>query len=426
MSFSGKRCDSDGQLYSFEEFKDYYGVAQASRRWKAATSSTSEPVSARSSSKRKAVVSSSTFSRHSSVTVDHAKEECALVKKNKGVRQGGKKTWKSARAKELLRSIAKKKLPVVYLAAPKNASEAAWAPKQVHYRGLHVVSKPLFAKLSTEPALAALVQQALNQLALRNAFKPTFIVKELTSETMSQGSIYPRRLLVGKRGMTHGSKGHRLFAANWEGDLEFSSLDIGETTPTSSLYVVLNKLRIELEKVAQSLGSRNERHTTSCTTGSVTEVQEPTVVPCNEVLVNFFPASSNLNDLRKDNYCGMDGCVMSWHRDKGLIPMSNVIVYSHQPSTGVTLLDPPTNKGESEETQSVINEVKDNSVAWRVAFKVAWDATTPAVSLPVTDGDAYFMIGDFNDKHQHAVFAGTGYALLRMMPHYLGIDALVP
>lgn len=333
-----------------------------------------------------------------------------MAKKSKGIRQGVKKK-KSARAKELLRAIAKKKLPVVHLAAPKSASEAVWAPEQVHYRGLHVVSKPLFAKLSSDPSLGLLVQQALTQLALRHAFKPTFIVKELTSETMSQGAIYPRRLLVGKRGLTHGSKGHRLFAANWEGDVESSGSDISETTPTSSLYAVLNRLRIELEQVAKSLTPGNERRTTSCTTGAIAEGRNPYFVPCNEVLVNFFPASSNLENLRKDNYCGINGCVMSWHRDKGLVPMSNVIVYSHQPSSGVmTSLDPPANNGECKETKPDIKKgVEDSSAAWRVAFKVAWDAKTPAISLPVADGDAYFMIGDFNDKHQHAVFAGTGW-----------------
>ena len=36
-----------------------------------------------------------------------------------------------------------------------------------------------------------------------------------------------------------------------------------------------------------------------------------------------------------------------------------------------------------------------------------WDVETPALAVPLDTGDAYYMLSDLNDTHQHCVVVGS-------------------
>ena len=71
---------------------------------------------------------------------------------------------------------------------------------------------------------------------------------------------------------------------------------------------------------------------------------------------------------------------VNWHRDSTLVANSTIAVYNHTP---IDAADP-----------------------WRIAMRPYDGNAAPAVSVKLKDNDCYFMLGDFNHHHVHAVLAG--------------------
>ena len=53
------------------------------------------------------------------------------------------------------------------------------------------------------------------------------------------------------------------------------------------------------------------------------------------------------------------------------------------------------------------NCVRDDCNKWCIGLKVQWDVETPALAVPLDTGDAYYMLSDLNDTHQHCVVVGS-------------------
>jgi hypothetical protein len=562
----GKRQDTDGELYSFAEFEEYYGADEADARWRAAAAGSAQKSNRNRKRKNPATAASSS----NGATATAASTDTLRRK--------------------LLRTIAKHKLDAVHVRPA--ATGGPWTPKNAQFAGLHFVPRmslrafdgvapetaatlppPLLppsvaAASGSEPPtdtttqlplsggavpdLHALVAEALMELVRRGAFKPSVIAKpphESALERRQQKQlrrVYPLRLLVGRQGLTHGSTGHRQFAADWEpstattntvaaaasgpavvaaaatttvlesaaaaDELQRGTGTSVATFSYSELFAVFDRLRQALEQNALSAAAAAAAAARGTKAASPTKTSSASATttrggscgdggggdgdvgpPCNEVLINYYPGNGCLDALPTDRYCGLPHCVMAWHRDKGLVPRSNVLVYSCQPppppppprvlatmdaealqaagppavavaatAPGATIptaataaggsvlaggsgwsaataeKSPPAapagegeregdgqghgqrqgqgedeGGGEGEDNGEDDGEGEDDDEAavlapWRVAFKISWDAKTPALCLPVSDGDAYFMLGGFNDTHQHAVLAGAG------------------
>ena len=460
-----RRIDGDdGQAYTFSQFEEYYGSEEALSRWEQAAGHMPEdPLNA---SPPESLNTTREVSSSSHRYVRHKRKKSSSEHHQR--RQTQQAATKQSLKRKLLRAVAKSKIPVIH--QPKTVS-TVWAPDSERFDGLHVVPRSRLIGFAGSGAqsddLHTLVANVLGELLARDAFKPTFIVRELTAKKMVQRAVHPRRLVVGRRGLTHGSKSHRLFAASWDSPEEVSSgtASISNDTPHATLFAVLNRLRQALELNAASLkppartggtdqfadAGGDRIHSPASATcshvgrddggggGDGQGSSNADFLSCNEVLINYYPNGTAADRLPNDKYCDLPGCAMTWHRDKGLAPKSNVIVYSHNPDNSrsrsmmmrrlsesdggsapafadnqCTRAPPPphhpTGKAKAAaaaaaETVAPGDEEKD----WRVGFKVAWDAATPVITCPVADGDAYFMRGSFNDTHQHAVFAGSGY-----------------
>ena len=339
-----RRYDGD-TAYTLEEFLAHYGKDEGFQHWKAATRETQRPKKRRPPA------------------ADRARHQLK---------------------RKLLREIAKNKLPYTTVEVPNGK---IWTPANSlsHYKGLVVARRECLRQIGVSEDLHQRVTAALESLLRLDAFKPTMIVKRDAHNRLERSAVYARRLLVGQPGVTHGSQNHRLFAVNWDCG-QGGGIDDNATSSKlhRQVFGVINELRQELEHMISAQASGGKRDDA--------ENDNPTSshLSADEVLINYFPPPTTFS---ADAYLGLERCAMAWHRDKGLEENSNVFVYSCQPDMENTAPDSASAARDSE--------------SWRVAFKVAWDAKTPAVVVPVFDGDAYFMMGRFNETHQHAVFAGS-------------------
>jgi alpha-ketoglutarate-dependent dioxygenase FTO len=87
------------------------------------------------------------------------------------------------------------------------------------------------------------------------------------------------------------------------------------------------------------------------------------------------------NSLLEESVFGMGKTAVSWHSDSSLQDFSTIGVFNAN--------------------------IPDTPVDWKVGLRVSEDKVTPAIRFPVKSGDVYFMLGDFNHHHQHAVIAGS-------------------
>ncbi|XP_072013359.1 alpha-ketoglutarate-dependent dioxygenase FTO-like [Amphiura filiformis] len=106
----------------------------------------------------------------------------------------------------------------------------------------------------------------------------------------------------------------------------------------------------------------------------------------NVALLNYMDPSDHTLRLKEEPYYGMGELAVSWHMDTGLEKGSTVAVYSHT---------------ETEDCE------RDDCNKWCIGVKVQWDVDTPALAVPLNTGDAYYMLSDLNDTHQHCVVVGS-------------------
>jgi len=104
-------------------------------------------------------------------------------------------------------------------------------------------------------------------------------------------------------------------------------------------------------------------------------------------LINKMEPTTIKKDLKDEKIHGLGKTSVSWHKDSGLQDFSSIAVYHTLKDTGAGS--------------------NDKSEPWKVALRVADDSRTPALSIPLPSGAVYYLLDDFNHKHEHAVISGT-------------------
>ena len=213
------------------------------------------------------------------------------------------------------------------------------------------------------------------------------------TQPMGPGTALARtrvtRCLIGKPGSTYKYLGLRMFAHPWSGD------------EASEACKELRKLSKKLEDRAVTQG---------CARDGTSRF--------NLVLLNRM-APEELRAAKREKVYGMGPLSVAWHADSSLQDFTAISVYvAHHPASQRTFDTPAPAPQPSAAPQR----------AWRVALRVVHDVegptmratltaggdgkreeskrdddVTPAVLIPMNDGDCYHMVDDFNHHHQHAV-----------------------
>ena len=199
---------------------------------------------------------------------------------------------------------------------------------------------------------------------------------------------FVKRCLVGDSGITYKYLGLRLFAHSW-GDREGKG-GTKSTTPIPALQEIgeINKMMIEMTR--NQAAEKGQASTAS--SSSADEI----IGKCdyNLTLINYMePTSHTSVGFKDESDFGMGKVSVSWHADSSLEPNSSIGVYHCLPTQKASRWD------------------------WRIALRPAppdaagKDTTRSTQVFPVVadthDGDVYFLLGDMNETHQHAVLAGS-------------------
>ncbi len=169
---------------------------------------------------------------------------------------------------------------------------------------------------------------------------------------------FVKRTLVGNPGITYKYLGLRLFAHAWSGP---------GVTP-----------------VMKSIGEMNQQMI------RMTE-NLPNHQKCeyNLTLINYMePTAKTKIGFKEEANYGMGKVSVSWHADSSLQSGSSIGVYHCLPTQ------------------------KSSKWDWKIALRPSPEVDSPSkhakpVVVNTKDGDAYFLLGNFNETHQHCVLAGS-------------------
>ena len=179
---------------------------------------------------------------------------------------------------------------------------------------------------------------------------------------------FVKRTLVGNPGITYKYLGLRLFAHAWSGP---------GCTPLMKSIGDMNQSMIKMTEQFPE----NER------------------CDYNLTLINYMEPTTHTKVGFKDeaNY-GMGKVSVSWHADSSLVDNSSIGVYHCLPTQRNSKWDWKI------ALRPLAIESKDNTGSTKRDNK----STIPKpVVVNTKDGDAYFLLGNFNMKHQHCVLAGS-------------------
>jgi len=169
---------------------------------------------------------------------------------------------------------------------------------------------------------------------------------------------FVKRTLVGEPGITYKYLGLRLFAHAWSGP---------GVQPVMKAIGDLNQYMIQMTKQYANHGTCDY----------------------NLTLINFMePSSHSKVGFKDEAFYGMGKVSVSWHADSSLESNSSIGVYHCLPAQRSTKWD------------------------WKIALRRTPESgESTGDILPVVastkDGDAYFLLGTFNESHQHCVLAGS-------------------
>ncbi len=186
-----------------------------------------------------------------------------------------------------------------------------------------------------------------------------------------------QRVLVGAPGMTYLYQKLRLFALPWTD----KSICGGALIPINELNEMLKeKSKSKLKEkralgghVAQSAGVGDYSfNLTLINAALVNHRSQRETIPVQNIL-----------DFKDDSRFNNHGekLAVNWHKDSTLEPFSTIAVHHHTPDH--------------------LNS------DWGIAMCCERENIAPPVVKHLQDGDAYFMLGNFNHHHLHAVCAGT-------------------
>ena len=222
-----------------------------------------------------------------------------------------------------------------------------------------------FSVLS-QPPLEEYLRNALERL--RDAGYYQYDVVMAGGKTLSK--TFVKRTLVGEPGITYKYLGLRLFAHSWEKDAKFRPIQ------------QLN------QKMINYTQQQLKQH----------KIPSPEALyKYNLTLINYMEPTNKL-DLKEEESV-KEKVSVSWHSDSSLELGSSIAVYQCLPTQ------------------------KSRAWDWKIALRPApgvesqqssptttTTTTTvppPSIVVPTKAGDVYFMLGDFNDRFQHMVVAGS-------------------
>lgn len=229
------------------------------------------------------------------------------------------------------------------------------------------------------PGLDRRVIQALERLKEARLFHHDVV----TNGGIRLGATVVRRILVGEPGITYKYLGLRTFAHPWRGEGARKEL-----APMLELNELMTTSTRKLLAKGHGVG-----HAGSCA--------------YNLSLVNLLePSDARGGALRNraGEKLGTGSLAVSWHADSSVQPASSIAV--------VNLTLPYHKKSSSQQ------------MPWRIAMKCVGEghepdkpsggvgssgvrkAGTPAVAVPLSASETYYLLGEFNDHHHHAVLAG--------------------
>jgi alpha-ketoglutarate-dependent dioxygenase FTO len=225
-----------------------------------------------------------------------------------------------------------------------------------------------------------------------------------------------RRCLVGQPGITYRYLGLRMFAHPWEGDVAYKA--------SKNIHKLSQKLQKRAEAVASQ--SKNGYGKSNSSSGSW---DDASLFKFNLTLINRMDPSEDVaaaKAAKPERVFDLGACSVSWHADSSLQDFSAISVYVAEHDAGLTTTN---NISDTLKEWASSEPSPPRPEPWRVALRLVRDVegpsmraalenkqlekkqddqTTPALVVPMHDGDAYHMVGKFNHHHQHAVLQGTG------------------
>jgi alpha-ketoglutarate-dependent dioxygenase FTO len=207
------------------------------------------------------------------------------------------------------------------------------------------------------------------------------------------------RCLVGDAGMTYRYLGLRMFAYPWNDNRKHPV-----STATKSREAVQTVYELN-----QQLSARTLSHVETLNKQQQQQVKGKTSY--NVALINRMHAVRNWEPMYRTLKCAV-----SWHADSSLEHFSSIAVYQ------IMMNSEKKQKQTKHSTTSPPNTTNNHHTAWSIALRVAQnaegpkakpladikvDTNCPPLSVQLPSGAAYYMLGDFNHHHQHAVVANS-------------------
>ncbi|XP_052022061.1 alpha-ketoglutarate-dependent dioxygenase FTO [Apodemus sylvaticus] len=215
------------------------------------------------------------------------------------------------------------------------------------------------------------------------------------------------RILIGDPGCTYKYLNTRLFTVPWpvkDCTINYTEAEIAAACQT---FLKLNDyLQVETIQALEELAVRekaNEDAVPLCMAefpragvgpSCDDEVDIKSRAAYNVTLLNFMDPQK-MPYLKEEPYFGMGKMAVSWHHDENLVDRSAVAVYSY------------SCEGSDDESEDESSFEGRDPDTWHVGFKISWDIETPGLTIPLHQGDCYFMLDDLNATHQHCVLAGS-------------------
>lgn len=207
------------------------------------------------------------------------------------------------------------------------------------------------------------------------------------------------RTLVGDPGSTYKYLGLRLFSHPWcdvddNGDgkvMEGDASNLGKTLVEMGYSRKCARALIQTGLVNKQLIERTNRILQT----EISPFVKNGLVGSADyslTLINKMEPSKVKKDLKNETIHGLGKTSVSWHKDSGLQDFSSIAVYHSL----------------HEVKSKTRNDVEDKVVPWKVALRVSDTNTkSPAVSIPLPSGSLYYLLDDFNHRHEHAVISGS-------------------
>lgn len=244
------------------------------------------------------------------------------------------------------------------------------------------------------------------------------------------------RTCIGQPGITYKYLGLRMFAHPWTDDTVVKDSDSDD----------LQRAYASFRRQNEALTIRSERFLKLQGKGGSADF--------SLTLINRMENTATIRTLKEEPDFGMGKVSVSWHADSSLVHESTIAVYCvHRDDDGkfpLKIGEEPQKKSKKSKKKRKLEQTSEVPAArsakpgqWQVALRVVHDIegpnskanndisqatgrkrdfrvtgddgvrhstlddeVTPPIVVDTSDGDAYYMLGDFNHHHQHAVLAG--------------------